>query len=269
MNKNLREQQLISIAKSVIESDTYKDEFNFLLNEYQMTENELIEGFLTYNTSKEIWDSNDIYKIKEIRPVLHLHNCVQGSWHQERQEAIDDLLHYEKPNTVIDIAFGVPGKYIKKILKNKETPHITLCDREIDAFLFSEKLLKYWSTNWRKNISFAYIDMDDLKFPGNFDIYILQDAIEHTKDPEKFLELLLEKSPKNAKFIFSLPICKLMGMHTIAWETVESAKNWLSVHGLEIEQEKIVSPNKDIDLFSNDLDGSIADFYSLCSKNKS
>ena len=199
---------------------------------------------------------------------MHIHNLVIGSWHQQRQDVITQYIKEAKANTLADIGFGVPSRYLKEVILRNKTCKTTLCDLFDSAFDFASALLEQWDSKWQETISFRKADMNNAYEVGNFDIYLFQDSIEHVEDPTKCLKSYVNLSPKKAKFIFSLPIGPKIPVHYIAWQTDYEAKLWLQECGLKIIKETPVWVNPEVDLFAEPLGGEHHNLIVSCTKHE-
>jgi hypothetical protein len=75
------------------------------------------------------------------------------------------------------------------------------------------------------------------------------------------------RSPKEAKFILSLPICrKSTLMHFEEWIDERSARAWLAQCGLTVDREEVVFPVAKTDFFADKIEGNFRNYVSLCSK---
>jgi hypothetical protein len=262
----LKEEKLIKLANSVLDSAQYKTHFEQLLNKLQLTRQVVIKGFLDYNLDIFSPEGNEIYLSPENRVVLHLHNLIEGSWHIERQQVIWDFLQKTSAKRIADIGFGVPSLYVKNILSEDNAMSIALCDHYPTAFEFAKTLISLWSDNWVNKISFIKTDMDALDFIGPFDLYIFQDSIEHTLEPTAYLKKYVDLSPANSFFLISLPLGPIIPRHYIAWETNEEAQAWLNDCGLQVIFQRNVYVNLAVDLFAEELGDNFNDYYVLCRK---
>lgn len=263
MKKSEKRVALTSFAKSILENPLHKNEFKLLLSRLNITTHEAIQNYLDYDMDLFSY-GNEVYARKNIQLILHMHNYLEGSWHIDRHKTIYDFISYAKPETILDIGFGIPAKYIKDYIFKAPQTSVTLCDINEDTFNFASILLELWSKNYTKQINYKKLDMDEMKYAGDANLYLFQDSIEHTKDPAKYLKLHVDQSPNKAIFLLSIPIAPLIPMHYIAWEKVGEAKDWLHTCGLKIIKEKIIHTNKMVDLFSDDLD--FSNLIVLCTK---
>ncbi|MBW2997691.1 hypothetical protein KY349_05100 [Candidatus Woesearchaeota archaeon] len=268
MEPELKESKLISFAESVLNYPDHKQEFEHILKKLDLSEKEVVQAFVDYNMDVYAYE-NEVYESTAMRVVLHVHNLLKGSWHQDRQDAVLDMLEGLDIKTAVDIGFGVPTKYvINKVLKENKI-RLTLVDMYDSAFKFSEVLLDFINKSWRDVISFKKSDMDSNEFVGEFDAYLFQDSIEHTKDPTAYLKKTVGLAPSNAKFILSLPIGPKVPAHHIAWEDNNHAETWLKECGLSIDKSVQVDVNPEIDLFAHSLNGKFHNLIVTCSKSDS
>ena len=263
MNK---ETKLREFAKGVIEHSEYKAEIKKILGKLGITEEEAIQDYVNYDLDVNAY-SNEIYESLGMRMVLHLHNLLERSWHQERQQTILEMLSgLENVKSIVDMGFGVPIRYVKEyVLKNKNLK-LTLVDMYDSAFDFSRVLLDSWSENWRDQIEFKKLDMNSHEYVGDFDVYIFQDSIEHVEKATEYLSKTVKLAPKSAKFVLSLPIGPKVPSHFISWKTGQEAGEWLKKCGLTFGRSKKVYVNRDVDLFADNLGGLFYNWIVECER---
>lgn len=244
--------KLLDLFYSIINNDRYRHEFSLLMDKFNIFEDDLTKAFLTYNLDIFAFD-NSIFDTIENRFVLYIHNLIKGSWHQERQATIVDILVKLRPQSIIDLGFGIPSRYVQELGLQQKLFNVTLCDYCDSALNFAEALLEIWGDNWRTTISLTEFDLNQAELAGAHDVYLFQDSIEHVEDPTKCLKKYVATTPKEAKFIFSLPIGDIIPAHYIEWLTDIAAIKWLESCGLEVVTQKLVYVNLDVDLFAEPL----------------
>ena len=254
--------------KTLSSNKTLKKQVECIANKLNVNQEIFLDGFIRYDTELGSYD-NSIYADLSVKAGMYFKFFVEESYHFERQNILANMVQ-SCPNTksIVDIGYGVPGKYVLDALKDKNVA-ITLLDKFDVSNLFSKALFSCVSNDWKKYIALAKFDMDKNVSPGVFDVYVMSDSIEHTKNPDLFLERLLENAPDHAYFILSIPIEKaeISGgseeghVHFIEWRTKDEARKWLKQKGLEILEEKVVKPT-DGDYWLEDKDT----FYNLIVK---
>jgi len=265
MDKIIKEQKLRSLAKSVINNPKHKEEIKYLLKYFNLSEKKLIQEYVNYDL--DVFDyENEIYEPVSMRLALHLHNLLDGSWHQDRQNTIFRFLKKINFNSAVDVGFGVPTKYLRNYLADKSAKKFTLIDLYDSAFDFAKTLLSQLSDSWEKSVNFKKIDMNTMKYVGDYDVYLFQDSIEHTKDPTGYLKKTVSLSPKDAKYILSIPIGPIVPCHYIEFKEKKSAIKWLKEVGLKVEKSKEVFVNPEVDLFAINLDEKFYNLIVLCNK---
>ncbi len=253
MNADEKLKKLREFAKSVLENPKYKKELQYLLKELKITEAQAIQTYIDYDL--DIYEvTNDVYTLLPLRIVLHMHNLLEGSWHQERQQTILDYLKDINPETAVDMGFGVPSKYITELVLKNKKPKLTLVDMDDTAFKFGEVLFDYYDKKWKKTITFKKLNMNDGEYVGDYDAYIFFDSIEHTKKPTEYLKKTVNSAPKHSRFVLSLPIAPPFPFHYIHWETEQEAVEWLNGCGLKINKSKKVYVNPEVDLFASEVE---------------
>lgn len=261
-----KQDQLFAFLQSILSHSEYGVQIGSISKKLDITEQDIVNEFFDYNLNVHDEKGNEIYKSLPNRFVLHIHNLIQGSWHLERQAVVMDFVKLAQPSTMADIGFGVPSEYTKKLILEQKLAKLTFFDLYNSAFIFAENLLNLWDKNWRKQIRLQKTDMDTLEFIGNFDLYLLQDAIEHTINPTAYLTKLVKLAPQQTRFIVSLPIGPIFPRHYMAWESDDIGIKWLQDCGLKIELQKNVYTKPEVDLFAEQIDPNYHDLYTFCSK---
>jgi len=264
MDSNLKRKKLKDLANSVFDDSNHKEEITYFMKKLNLDKDKIIKSYIDYDTGMLEYDNN-IYESLSLRAALYLHYLLKNSWHQKRQQVILDILNKSQSKRLVDVGFGAPTKYIREyVLKNKDVT-LTLLDLYNAAFEFAETIFEFLDSSYKKSIDFKKYDMNSFEYIGDYDTYIFQDSIEHINNPTKYLKMIIKKSPKNSKFILSLPICPLIPSHYIAWENNDEAISWLKECGLKIEFAKEVHVNPKVDLFAEDLNDPY-NYIILCSK---
>jgi hypothetical protein len=267
MDIKLKEQKLREFASFIIDGSENRKEIYHLMSELNVTKEQIIQAYINYDMDVFAYE-NEIYESLPMRFALYLHYLLKDSWHQGRQRVILDFVEEINPKSSIDMGFGAPTRYIKEfILKKKKK--LVLLDLFDSAFEFSGKLFDHLSDSWEKIISFKKLDMNTHEYPGDFDCYIFQDSIEHVKDSTKYLSKIAKQSPKESKFILSLPIGEKIPSHTIFWLDDVEAVEWLRKSGLSVIKSEKVFINHKVDLFADKLNEEFYNLVVLCEKNES
>lgn len=246
-----KKSKLLSFAEQAISSREYEKEINYLLDALGLTKEEVMEGYLAWDLDPDSY-GNEVYTSIKVRFAMYIHYLLKGSWHEVRQDEVLKILNNYENVSVVDVGFGAPQKYVKEALNNKKW-RVTLAEFDNSALKFSETLLNYWNKDWENIVNLKKYDMDSREYIGDYDIYMFQDSIEHTKNPTEYLYELVKKSPRNSKFIFSLPVEKnavATGSHHISWQTKEMIVEWLNKCGLKVNYSKPIRMNPEVDLFA-------------------
>lgn len=249
-----KKSKLIEFAKKVISDSNHAEEVNYLTDKLNLTKDDVARAYLDWDLEPDSY-GNDIYTSIPLRFAMYLHYLLKGSWHEIRQEEIVKILNKYHNILVIDIGFGAPQRYVKEALLNKKWK-ITLAEFDDSAVVFSEVLLSYWNPSWREVVNLKKYNMNSGEYVGDFDIYMLQDSIEHADDPTGYLHKLVQESPQHSKFIFSLPIegdKVATGSHHIVLNNEANAEQWLQDCGLKITYSRPIHINPKVDLFSEGL----------------
>lgn len=267
LQKSVKEQSLIRLLLSVLESSEHADAISVIMEKLGLSKTCIIESFLHYNM--DVHDhGNEIYHSLAIRLVLHIHNLIKNSWHIERQQTVDYFINVINPSWVLDLGFGVPSLYVKNLLSRKNFK-ATLCDFSASAIKFARTLLNFWSKYWKEFVELKKEDLAivPIKFDlNNYDFFIFQDSIEHIEEPAKHLSSYVINSTADSHFILSLPIGPITPEHSMEWMSVKDATAWLEGCGLKIIKSKIIRTNPEVDLFADVHEFNYSDFYALCSK---
>ncbi|HLC46363.1 MAG TPA: hypothetical protein VJI75_01335 [Candidatus Nanoarchaeia archaeon] len=263
MEKTL-EERLRALAQSVLDYPEKKGEIQCVLSGLRLSKEEVIQAYVNYDLDIFAY-KNEIYESLPMRAVLYLHNLLKGSWHQERQETVLEMIRKTVPKSIIDLGFGTPARYVKEFVIANET-RLSLVDLYDSAFRFAEVLLSHWKPSWRDFISFRHLDMNTQGLIGESDCYIFQDSIEHVEGAEKYLSKTVGSARKDSRFILSLPIGPLVPVHTLSWETPEIAEEWLYKCGLRADQKKDVHVNPEVDLFAKQFKEEFYNIIFLCGK---
>ena len=264
MDVKEKEAKLRQFALSILNDQEHKQEIDYILSKLKLSKEKVIQAYIKYDIDIFAYE-NEIYESLDMRAVLYLHNLLKGSWHQERQQDILDMLKNANPKSIVDMGFGVPTKYIREYILKQRTK-LVLVDLYDSAFQFSKILLDYLYSSWKEFISFKKLDMNTHEFVGKFDCYIFQDSIEHVKNATEYLSKTVKFAPKNSKFILSLPVGPCVPVHTISWKSNEEVKKWLNGCGLKINKEKEVYVNPKVDLFAEQVDKEFYNLIVLCNK---
>ena len=263
---NQKRLKLLTMLNAILQDDRYREELNIIKKHMNITNDNIIELFIKYNLDVYAID-NAIYNSSAIPLILHLHNLVAQSWHQERQDTILKFLQEVNPRSIADIGFGVPSKYTRHLLAEKRSI-LTLCDFSEHAFKFAEVLLGIWDRNWASLINFRRMNMETGDYIGAYDLYMFIDSIEHVTDSARYLKKYVSLSPPSSQFILSLPIGPLIPMHYIAWSTTQEALAWLKQCDLMVENMREVRVNPGVDLFAEQYNYEYYNVIVRCKKIK-
>lgn len=263
---DIKKQKLSDFLNSILEHEVFGVQIRVIRTSLGLSAQDIVDEFFRYNLNVQSLEGNEVYESIANRFVLHIHNLINGSWHIKRQKVTSDLISMANPRHMADVGFGVPSKYVYDLVIRENKFNVTLVDKYDSAFVFAKHLLNHWDANWETKIFFSKRDMDKSEYIGDYDLYLFQDAIEHTQDPTSYLRKHINLSPKDAKFIISLPIGSIFPRHYMAWETQEVGERWLETCGLRIEAQEKIFVNPDVDLFSEQIDSNYHDLYAFCAK---
>jgi len=261
-----KKEKLLTLLNSILESSQYQSEIEDMLEILEIPKCHIINEFLYYNLDVLHYNGNEIYESLGNRVVLYIHNLIQGSWHQERQNVTLEFIKQVQPRKMVDVGFGVPSRYVKKLVLEEKKSLLTFIDLYDAAFVFAEVLLNFWQKDWNKYIEFRKMDINSKFSVGFYDLYLFQDIVEHAYDPAGFLAEQVHCSYPDAFFLISLPIGPILPYHYISWGSDEEALQWLDNLGLQIKLKKSVYINPNVDLFAEQLSSKFHDLYALCIK---
>jgi len=259
-----KREALIGIVESVLDHPRHRSGILRLMLKLGIGIEQLIQGFIEYNLDV-FSHGNEIYDSVVNRLVLHIHNLVANSWHQDRQRIAFDFIKKAKPSTIADIGFGEPSLYMRELLKSKKT-QISLFDYSDTAFSFARVLFDCWDENWTQAVSFSKMDMETGEYVGDYDLYIFQDSIEHITQPEAYLKKYVKLAPSHSHFLLSIPVGPLIPCHYMAWSSVEEVDEWVASCGLNIIAKEIVWTQPGVDIFAETLSYEMHGVYLLCEK---
>ncbi len=214
---------------------------------------------------------NDFYSSPAARAALYLHSLVKTSYQQTRQDVVVMFLEQLalKEGKIAEIGFGVPSRYVTEHLMKRPGWEITLIDRDPGAIAFAEAVINCTTPQVLERVNLRMVDMDEMVYVGDFDVYLFLDSIEHTKDPTGYLLLTVNRSRPGSAFIFSLPICQNpTPMHYAQFLNPEESRTWLYECGLRIDSEVIVNPVPTTDFFAGRIEGGFRNLMVLCKKRQ-
>lgn len=256
--------ELGSLFDSAITADWYRKEIAPLERRMKIARERIREALIDYDLDVLAY-GNEIYSDLAIRFVMYMHCMRPNSWHQDRQALILDSVRRAAWRRAIDIGFGVPMKHVRWII-SRDGKTICLADKYDSALTFAENALSSWSgnANWHQKITLRKLDMDSQVPSESYDLYILSDSLEHSRDPGGFASAIRDSAAPGAQFIFLLPIGPCMPQHHISWGNETELLSWLSKLGFVIERHREVRPRLDGDVFARPLKGHLADVAVAC-----
>lgn len=265
--KGQKTARLRTLAENALMLPKLRREIVQVATELDLSLESIISEYVRYDDDVFGY-GNEIYESLEIRAVLHMHNRLVGSWHIERQELLEQMVECAPGERIVDVGFGVPGRYVESALQRPkpERPTILLLDKCQSAQLFSEALLRVWFGRVPDEVAFSTFDLDDVAEVPKGDKYVMFDVIEHAREPDRAMSRVLMASPRDASLILSLPIGPIVPVHHIAWESDDEALRWLEQHGLQPEAHATVRPNCMVDLFAEELGGKFHNLVVRCQR---
>lgn len=232
--------------------------------------NDLRKSFLAYTLDQGGGKiDNDFYRNKASRLTLYLCNFLEGSFQIERDRLTYSFLEQASPKNLCDVGYGVPAPYHFSYLENNSSVKMSLLDQDPTAEDFARAAIQNEDPKLLSRVDFKTYDMDSGIYPGDADLYIFLDSIEHTKQPAKYLNMMAHKSLPGSNYIFSLPICSLdnfTDFHYAEWLTDNDARKWIENSGLKIVNEGVVCPNPKVDFFAELIEGGFHNYLVLAKK---
>lgn len=215
-----------------------------------VSKEQIEEGYLRYALQSYDAD-NSIYESQTTHIAMWIEYQTLGGIHARRQEAVLNGLKRLRPNTIADIGFGAPTRYLYDYVLL--TPSVTadLYDKFPAAIQVGCSIIKCWHESHLQRISFELHNMDANKPVGAHDCYLMLDSIEHAAEPERYLRETVLSAPQNAYFLFHLPIGPLINSHFIAWESTRNAVQWLNSVGLRVGHTEKIPSDSEVDFFSH------------------
>lgn len=226
--------------------------FEAIYERLGITRDEVLEGFISYNSEVEELD-NSAYDDLGVRVAMLIEYLMKESWHRERQDCMTEFLRECGSRDIMDVGFGVPTSYVKDYVLADEGIRLVLADKYRSAFEVAEIVLDVWGGDWASKVSFEEVDLDVVGYLGDYDTYIFQDSIEHSRAPKEYLALNVAKAPEGAWFMLSLPIAPPIPCHHIDWSTVAAAVEWVESCGLKVVKQRQVFVNLEFDEFARGL----------------
>lgn len=262
-----KEEKLRNFALSCFNDKENKADLENLLYKLGLSAHQVVQSYVDYDLDIFAY-SNEIYDPLAMRMVMHIHNLLHGSWHIDRQNAIYNFVNLVKPSSIMDVGFGIPSLYVRKILSDNDDVHVTLSDFSDSAMKFASLLLDSWNPHWNSKVNLVLEDMSETSLhPPKSDIYLFQDSVEHVPNPTLCLTNFVKNSHPEAKFLLSLPIGPIVPMHYIAWDSDVAAQRWLQECGLDVIEQRKIYVNPEVDLFAEQLDFHCTNIVVLCQKS--
>lgn len=260
------EQKVRTLFDSVLTNENYFKEIDALQKILGITRKQIEAAWLYWDTAIQKY-SNEVYTSDSLRFAMHLHNYLEGSWHEKRQVIILNYLETINPHAICEIGFGVPQKYVHKFLSD-ERKKIVLADFEDTSIKFAKSILSLWSIEWKERAILLLFDMNKDNIPPKQDVYIFQDSIEHAVNPTEILSKFVSSANTGAHFLFSLPIEieNPIPEHHICWKDHEEVIQWLKDCGLEVLRYEKIPMNRNIDIFAQSLHPDFCEIVILAKK---
>lgn len=252
--------KLVVLAKNVLYSKKYFGEFSYVAKKFKFTFDDIIHKVLFYTLDLNKVENSD-YENCVMRACLRLHFLVEGSYHRKKAEIVLKYMKNPEIKSAIEFGCGFPGDYVFDAVERKSV-RVTLSDVDSSSIDYSRAVLEFYYKSYDKQIDFKIVDINKMKYPGDYGAYIFLDSLEHALNPEKYLRFLVSNAPKGAHFIFSLPIGKIDSMehaHHVEFITKKEITQWIENAGLKILNTTIIIPNTKVDYFAEFVVGGYTD----------
>lgn len=256
MNNQLLVQKLTSLTSLVIGEN--KAEFTYVFKKFGFGVDELLERVLFYTLDLAKVSNKDYFNSFPMRACMRMHMLAQGSYHGEKNKAVQKILSNSKIKSIIEFGFGIPSDYVFA----SKNQRITLTDFDPEAIAYSKAILEHHNPNYAKNVDFKLVDLNTGQYPGDYDAYVFLDSLEHVDNPTEHLRKLVSLMPTGAHLVTSLPIAKIDMMahaHHIEFRSATSIVTWLESAGLIVVTAIPVTPNPAVDFFASQIEGGYVD----------
>lgn len=256
-NPQNAEQQIADMYDSVLANPLYRDEVLTLQDQFGQTRDSVINTWYNFDvTFEEDGFSNESYGQHSIRLVMHMHNLVEGNWHDERQQVIQKYLRDGKSSTICELGFGTPQRYVRAVLGNSAISQVLLCEYKPEDLEFAAAVLDIWDPQWGKKIKLLQHDMATDELPPSYDTYIFQDSAEHVPDPTTRHALYIDSMKEGAEILYSLPVepSRPFSLHTISWKDEAEVLQWVTECGARPRHVQTIDFNRELDLHVAGLD---------------
>lgn len=263
-------QDLLRLVDTTLADQEVGPKIQKLMEFFRVDADTLKQEVLSYTLDKGVDGYvNDRYRKIASRLTLFFHNIVRGTYHAKRHELVLSFLRQIKANKLMDIGYGVPGPYLLTYLAENPEAIITLADQDQSAEEFARGVFLVENPELLERVDFRTYDMNTEDYPGDAEVYIYLDSIEHTKRPTEYLHKMVKEVKTGSYFIFSIPICPMTGLegfHFAEWLTDDDAREWVQDAGLKIMGERAAHPNPEVDYFAELVEGGYHNYLVLGQK---
>ncbi len=119
MDSKIKEEKLRNFVKEVMEYPEYKVEIEHLFSKLNLIKEQVIRTYVKYDMDVFAY-GNEIYESLEARMILNIHYLLKGSWHQDRQKAILEIIKKNRSELSCRYGFWRTNKIHKRICFKKE-----------------------------------------------------------------------------------------------------------------------------------------------------
>ena len=242
---------VIQIAKKTIAHAS--ESVSVLCETLNTTPEEVLNAWVVWDTNINEYD-NSIYNSNALRIAMHLHNEIQGSWHDKRQSEVLNFIHQIKPLSIAEVGFGTPQRYVTEYVLKNHVP-LSLLDFDDGSLNFAKAFLDTKSNDWRKYITLRNYNMNSGNPIGDFDLYLFQDSLEHANKPTEYFKSIVSSAKPKSHFILCIPIeiDKAIPEHHMFWKNITHALEWVAQGGLLVKKYSEIKMNPELDLFAKFL----------------
>jgi len=197
---------------------------------------------------------NDIYASVATHVAMLIEYLTPRSIHDDRQAQVVEQLMRMRPRRIADIGFGAPTRYLSAYALPDPGVSVLMLDKYPAAVDVGRALVGYLESSGAPHIAarvaFGLHDMDADPCPAGYDGYLFQDAIEHAREPARYLRQAVAVAAPGAAMLFQIPIGPIIPSHYMAWHDAAQAVAWLEAAGLVVELTRTLLPNPAVDWFA-------------------